>query len=171
MSGPHPSNQLQSTPSSQPSRDDKRKFVRTLLPLSLVPKLHSVVGLQLREALAHRRPKLAPLIRSQISLLASRHSQPLHRHPGPVDYWQSSTQQPHRPVPRYRPPTALPTSCPIQDPQPERKRKRKDSPPQGSQATVLLGPNPRPLHRAPEPFPPRNHTLDPDPPAATHVTP
>ena len=41
------------------SRDDKRKSIRTLLPKSLSSRLESIVGLPLRESLAHRKPKLA----------------------------------------------------------------------------------------------------------------
>ena len=72
---------------TQANRDDKRKFVRKLLPKSLISSLSGVIGLQLREILAHRKPRLAPLIKLQMSLLLTRHPLPAPRPKGPTNYW------------------------------------------------------------------------------------
>ena len=42
------------------TRDDKRKFIRTLLPKSLITRLESINGLPLREILAFRNPSCPP---------------------------------------------------------------------------------------------------------------
>ena len=62
-------------------------------------------------------------VKLQTSLLLTRHPLPTPRPKGPINYWQASTPQPHRPTPPYRAPTSLSTVFPILDPQPKKKRK------------------------------------------------
>ena len=47
----------------QADRDDKRKFVRTLLPISLTNTLHNIDGISLSDILDHRKAFLANLLK------------------------------------------------------------------------------------------------------------
>ena len=86
---PIPTQHLVSTWFTNANRDDKRKFIRTLLPKSLISSLSNVIGLHLREILAHRKSRLAPLIKLQMSLLLTRHPLPTPRPKGQINYWQA----------------------------------------------------------------------------------
>ena len=126
---PSPAQQVVTSWYQLASRDEKRKFIRTLPPKSLISKLQCIKGLSLKEILAYRITRLSPVIKSQMCLIASRHPLPLLRSKGPTNYWQSSTAPIRPPTPPYRPTAALPSSFPLSGPQPPKKRKRKDTPP------------------------------------------
>ena len=71
----------------QADRDEKRKFVRTLLPFSLTNSLQGVDGLPLSDILNHRRPLLPDLLKEQHQKLWARPVSPNPVGKGPVNYY------------------------------------------------------------------------------------
>mmetsp|Transcript_3721 Transcript_3721/g.6577 ORF Transcript_3721/g.6577 Transcript_3721/m.6577 type:complete len:292 (-) Transcript_3721:42-917(-) len=125
-------------------RDDKCKFVRTLLPQSLIDLLQGIDGLSISDILKHRKPLLQNLLKEQFQQLCDRPAPPNHARKGPVNHYQTNTASVVPPPKRYRPPRGIAISFEIQPPQAKKKRKRAGTPPPVSPDNHGNGPNPPP---------------------------
>jgi len=115
----------------QADRDDKRKFVRTLLPLSLMNILQGINGLSIAEILDYRKPKLPDLLKEQFQKLCSRPVAPNPARKGPVNYYNTNTAPVVPPPKRYQPPRAIPEEFEIQPPKEKKKKRKRDLHPPG----------------------------------------
>ena len=113
----------------QAGRDSKRKFVRTLLPLTLTSALHNVDGLSFSDMLAHRKPRLSGLLKAQYQLLKDRPAPPSRSGKGPINFYNTNTAPTIPPPKRYGPPQNIPVSFEMRPPQEKKKRKKAGTPP------------------------------------------
>ena len=72
----------------------ERKFVRTLLPQSLIQALESVQGVYLHEIMDDRKHKLGlgALLKEHFTFLLVRPAPASHARLGPVNHFKTSTQ-------------------------------------------------------------------------------
>ena len=134
------------------SRDDKRKAVCTLLPRSLISRFDGIVGLQLRAALAFRKPKLAPL--SNVKRLSLPPATP-YLSIGNVDPSTTGRQALHSHTDQSHstePPPLFPLPSPSSTLSQRRNERGRIPPPQGSLATPRRDPNQHSLHHPPSPY-------------------
>ena len=136
-------------------RDSKRKFVRTLLPLTLTSVLHNVNGLSLSDMLAHRKPLLPGLLKAQYQSLWDRPAPPNRAGKGPTNFYNTNTTPVIPPPKRYSPPTGIPVSFELRPPQEKRKRKRAATPPPGVPKQSWKRPRPSAPHFVCRPEPPQ----------------
>ena len=152
-------------------REDQRKFIRTLLPTSLIDSIPAHPTLSTRDLLAHRKKLLPQLVKDQHDGLKARPAPPDPSPKGPVNLYITNNLKRPTPIPAYRPPASIPNNLPILQPK-EKKGKRPRSPVPGTPRIPEKRPKPNPPPPDPpgqrkRPRPPGDHAparVPPQPP-------